>query len=123
MLLEENVTNARRVRGVLDPTDVNVIELFFNIKTSTIFNNYNSSFKACNCNAAGAKNDICNIETGQCDCYDKVLGKKCDECQPNFWRFPACEACNCNGFADSCNQTTGICINCRDNTQGFNCEK
>lgn len=77
----------------------------------------------CNCNSAGAKNNICDLETGQCNCYDKVLGKKCDECQPNFWRFPSCEPCNCNGFADSCNQTTGLCINCRDNTYGYNCEK
>ena len=65
---------------------------------------------------------MCDLETGQCDCYDRILGKQCDECQPNYWRFPACEQCNCNGFADSCNQTSGQCINCRDHTHGYNCE-
>ncbi len=102
--------------------DVNV-NLFSKESINYYFLIISTFFIACNCNSAGAKNDICNLETGQCDCYDKVLGKKCDECQPNFWRFPSCEPCNCNGFADSCNQTSGICINCRDNTQGFNCEK
>lgn len=79
--------------------------------------------KACNCNAAGAKNNFCNLETGQCDCYDKIEGAKCDTCMDNHWRFPACEPCNCNGFADTCNKTTGQCINCREHTFGYNCEK
>lgn len=77
----------------------------------------------CNCNAAGAKNNFCNLETGQCDCYDKIEGLKCDMCMENHWRFPVCEPCNCNGFADTCNKTTGVCINCRDHTFGDNCEK
>ncbi|CAF0857038.1 unnamed protein product [Brachionus calyciflorus] len=76
----------------------------------------------CNCNSAGAKNNFCDLETGQCDCYDKIEGAKCDKCMDNFWRFPSCEPCNCNGLADTCNQTTGICINCRDHTYGNNCE-
>jgi laminin beta 1 len=75
----------------------------------------------CNCNGAGAKTDLCDVETGQCDCHDRIIGKDCGQCQPNSWRFPACEECNCNGFADSCNQTTGHCIDCRDHTIGNYC--
>ncbi len=47
----------------------------------------------------------------------------CDQCQLNFWKFPTCEPCECNGFADYCNQTTGECINCKHHTYGYNCEK
>jgi coxsackievirus/adenovirus receptor len=78
---------------------------------------------SCKCNAGGAKNDFCDGQTGQCDCYDRVQGKHCDQCQLNFWKFPSCEACQCNGFADYCNQTTGQCINCKHHTYGYNCEK
>lgn len=78
--------------------------------------------QSCNCNAGGAKNDFCDKETGQCDCYDRVKEKHCDQCQLNFWKFPTCEPCQCNGFADYCNQTTGECINCQHHTYGYHCE-
>ena len=77
----------------------------------------------CNCNSAGAKNDLCDLETGQCSCYDRIIGKDCSECQSGSWRFPTCEACNCYGNADTCNQTTGHCIDCRGQTTGSYCEK
>ena len=36
--------------------------------------------------------------------------------------------CNCNGNVDpqlglTCNSTTGECLQCQDNTFGFNCEQ
>nr|CAI5862511.1 unnamed protein product [Callosobruchus analis] len=39
-----------------------------------------------------------------------------------FWNFPNCERCDCNGHADTCEPTTGVCSQCRDNTMGDHCE-
>ncbi len=79
--------------------------------------------QACNCNSGGAKNNLCNVETGVCDCFDNVHGAKCDECMVNHWQFPSCIECNCNGNADNCDQKTGKCINCKDHTTGFYCDR
>jgi hypothetical protein len=79
-------------------------------------------FEACNCHSGGSKSENCNFETGQCDCLDRKEGRQCDRCVDNYWNFPVCEKCECNGFADTCNQTNGECINCRENTYGSNCE-
>jgi hypothetical protein len=39
-----------------------------------------------------------------------------------------CEKCDCNSNVDenaigNCNRTTGECLRCVDNTDGFNCER
>ena len=43
------------------------------------------------CNADGrVGEDICNAETGVCDCKDNVVGDKCDECAEGYFNFPEC---------------------------------
>ena len=80
------------------------------------------SCEECNCNGRGSKNDLCDLETGQCDCLDGIVGRDCSACQKNTWNFPECKKCECNSNADSCNQLTGHCIDCRGNTIGSACE-
>ena len=46
---------------------------------------------ACECNADGrVGEDICNAETGVCDCKENVIGDKCDVCKTGHYRFPEC---------------------------------
>ena len=35
----------------------------------------------------------------------------------------SCQMCRCEGHADICDQRTGACIDCRDLTEGHNCER
>ncbi|EGT43369.1 hypothetical protein CAEBREN_17090 [Caenorhabditis brenneri] len=86
-----------------------------------------------------------------CRCEHNTCGDMCERCCPGFvqkkWE-PAtahknftCEACNCFGRSNECyydeqvdlnNQSLdsqgnyeggGVCVNCRDNTEGINCNK
>ena len=127
MSLTEDATNVRQALGVLDRADVNVSATFllktYCTKSFKQFFLFLLPNKACNCNSGGAKSIICDRESGQCDCYDKIEGKLCDVCQKNYWNFPKCQNCKCNGYADSCNQTSGRCIDCRDHTVGYSCEE
>ncbi|XP_057663543.1 laminin subunit alpha [Diorhabda carinulata] len=86
-----------------------------------------------------------------CNCKHNTCGAKCDVCCPGFeqkaWRqskhdaFFRCEPCNCYGHSDECEYDKevdkkhlsldihekydggGVCKNCRDNTEGINCNK
>jgi len=79
--------------------------------------------KLCNCINGGSLKAMCNKETGQCDCFENVVGRQCESCAHNFWLYPFCRPCKCNGFADSCDQELGECIDCKHHTYGKNCEK
>ncbi|XP_077409138.1 laminin subunit alpha-2 isoform X2 [Vanacampus margaritifer] len=85
-----------------------------------------------------------------CECEHNTCGESCDRCCPGYhqqaWMAGTfitrhvCEECNCHGKADECyfNQTVadrslsldvhgqyrggGVCISCRDNTDGINCQ-
>lgn len=69
----------------------------------------------------------------QCSCPDGYLGSSCEQCAPNYIRhssgqylgrcLPAPRLCNCNGHSEECDQYSGHCVNCRDHTEGKNCEK
>uniref|UniRef100_A0A8R1I6V3 Laminin-like protein epi-1 n=2 Tax=Caenorhabditis japonica TaxID=281687 RepID=A0A8R1I6V3_CAEJA len=86
-----------------------------------------------------------------CRCEHNTCGDMCERCCPGFvqkqWQ-PAtahnnftCEACNCFGRSNECYydekvdleklsvdsngkyEGGGVCVNCRDNTEGINCNK
>ncbi|XP_061609364.1 laminin subunit alpha-2 isoform X6 [Phyllopteryx taeniolatus] len=85
-----------------------------------------------------------------CECEHNTCGESCDRCCPGYhqqaWMAGTfvtrhvCEQCNCHGKAEECyfNQTVadlslsldvhgqyrggGVCISCRDNTDGINCQ-
>ncbi|VDM31523.1 unnamed protein product [Hydatigera taeniaeformis] len=77
---------------------------------------------ACNCNPNGSVDLQCDPLTSQCPCRPGIKGRKCDICGSGYWNFPFCQPCECNGKAEECDQLTGACINCRDNTGGPRCE-
>ena len=54
---------------------------------------------ACSCNIEGSSNDICDTESGMCDCLNNVVGLNCSECAENYWGFSSgggCKECSCN---------------------------
>ncbi|PIK46886.1 putative laminin subunit alpha-2-like [Apostichopus japonicus] len=87
----------------------------------------------------------------RCVCQHNTCGESCNECCPGYnqkgWkqgdhqRSFACEACNCHNHADDCYYDPrveadglsldaesvysggGVCIDCRDQTTGINCER
>ncbi|XP_033109167.1 laminin subunit alpha-like [Anneissia japonica] len=92
-----------------------------------------------------------NPERSMCTCSHNTCGAECEQCCPGFvqkeWR-PAspesaneCEPCNCYGHSNECVYDEGValrsesidihgnysgggvCTNCRDNTQGINCNE
>lgn len=66
----------------------------------------------------------------RCECPQTYFGLSCESCQPGYYKLKGskagsftCIPCNCNGHADSCDEESGECMNCMDNTEGKNCEK
>jgi coxsackievirus/adenovirus receptor len=78
---------------------------------------------ACECNPIGSLDNFCDAQSGQCRCRPNTYGLQCNQCQPGYWSFPNCKQCNCHGHANTCNSTTGSCIECRDNTTGSTCDR
>ena len=78
----------------------------------------------CECNRRGTVNaeQVCNREDGMCKCRPGVGGRQCDKCLSGYFGFPDCQKCDCNGHANECEATTGVCIDCVHNTQGEHCE-
>ena len=44
----------------------------------------------------GSLGEECNVNTGECECFDEFDGAKCDRCKFGFYAFPSCRACNCD---------------------------
>ena len=45
----------------------------------------------CTCNSDGKLDDLCNPETGKCNCKSStIVGHECDTCEENHYGFPAC---------------------------------
>ncbi|XP_078659257.1 laminin subunit alpha-2-like [Branchiostoma floridae x Branchiostoma belcheri] len=64
----------------------------------------------------------------ECMCPPGYTGLSCHECAEGYRRvvngpyLGRCIPCDCNNHSAECDQITGICENCDDNTTGQNCE-
>ena len=72
----------------------------------------------CACDMVGSLSETCNEFDGQCECKDGFGGRKCDQCQENYYGDPQveCFPCNCNPRVSEslqCDRVTGKCI-CRE---------
>ncbi|KAK2178481.1 hypothetical protein NP493_542g02038 [Ridgeia piscesae] len=81
--------------------------------------------------------DTCRLDTRTnqaiCDCRPGYTGPNCNRCANNYFGNPlvpggTCQACECNNNIDpaspgNCDATTGRCLQCIYNTEGFNCER
>uniref|UniRef100_A0A8C5L6X3 Laminin subunit beta-3 n=1 Tax=Jaculus jaculus TaxID=51337 RepID=A0A8C5L6X3_JACJA len=81
----------------------------------------------CDCSILGSRRDTpCDQESGRCLCLPNVVGPKCDQCAPNYWKLASgqgCEPCACdprNSLSPQCNQFTGQCP-CREGFGGLTC--
>lgn len=84
--------------------------------------NWVLSRPVCNCNAQGSRDNLCEVVTGQCLCQSYVDGRACDKCERGMYNFPNCQSCLCNGHAETCEDSTGQCIECQDFTTGHRCD-
>ena len=78
-------------------------------------------------NSSGESTNF-TVESCSCSEADGVTGQFCDQCLPGYYRpseSPAdnCIKCSCNNLAELCDITTGVCINCSNQTTGDNCEQ
>jgi len=92
------------------------------------------SCRACSCNSVGTIDSYCvgddcrcDSNTGQCHCLPHVAGRRCDQCEPNYWNLESgtgCQACNCNlenSRGPSCDEFTGQC-QCNQGFGGRTCD-
>ncbi len=92
----------------------------------------------CPCPDGGACLEIPgNPESPICiECPEGRTGPRCELCEDGYFGDPMglngpvrpCQKCDCNNNVDpnaigNCNRTTGECLRCIDNTDGFNCER
>ncbi|XP_044024751.1 laminin subunit alpha-2 isoform X3 [Siniperca chuatsi] len=80
----------------------------------------------CQCHTNGSVSEVCNKETGQCQCRGNVVGRQCDECMPNCWwdaERQECMPCRCSphgSISQRCD-VEGRCI-CRPGFVGRRCD-
>ena len=69
----------------------------------------------CDCDPIGSTNETCNEYSGQCECKPGFGGRRCDQCEENYWGDPQveCYPCNCNPQGSKsyqCDHKTGKCV-------------
>ncbi|XP_057289958.1 laminin subunit gamma-1-like [Hydractinia symbiolongicarpus] len=69
-----------------------------------------------------------NVE--YCTCPQAYGGQFCQNCNSGYTRSPAnggpydkCVPCQCNLHSTQCNPNNGLCMNCKDNTEGPSCNQ
>ncbi|XP_056260714.1 laminin subunit alpha-2 isoform X6 [Seriola aureovittata] len=81
----------------------------------------------CQCHTNGSVYEVCNKETGQCQCKENVVGRQCDECMPQTHGITTggqCVPCHCNSFGSKsfdCDET-GQC-RCQPGVTGPKCDR
>nr|XP_054604109.1 laminin subunit alpha-2 isoform X1 [Nothobranchius furzeri] len=80
----------------------------------------------CQCHSNGSVSEVCNRESGQCQCRENVVGRQCDKCMPNCWwdaEHQECFPCMCSplGSASQRCDTEGHCT-CRPGFMGRRCD-
>ncbi|XP_072936563.1 laminin subunit alpha-1-like [Epargyreus clarus] len=78
----------------------------------------------CNCSAAGAESNVCDIRTGQCRCRPHVMGRACDTCEEGYWGLErgGCRRCECGAGAAACDPVSGLCA-CAAGVGGAKCDR
>ncbi|XP_007934860.1 multiple epidermal growth factor-like domains protein 9 [Orycteropus afer afer] len=78
----------------------------------------------CDCSPDGALSILCN-SSGKCQCKVGVTGSTCNQCQDGYHGFSesGCLPCRCNNHSASCDDLTGVCLNCQGNSKGDHCEE
>ncbi|XP_038127225.1 laminin subunit alpha-2 isoform X2 [Cyprinodon tularosa] len=71
----------------------------------------------CHCHTNGSLSEVCDKETGQCQCRENVVGLQCDKCKANWWwdvELQECMPCRCSPYGSTSQRcdTEGRCI-CR----------
>ena len=69
----------------------------------------------------------CNPFDGTCECRPGFGGRRCNECQANYWGNPnvECRACECDPIGSAsqqCNRETGACV-CHKGIGGHKCDQ
>ncbi|XP_069370850.1 laminin subunit alpha-2 isoform X9 [Paralichthys olivaceus] len=81
----------------------------------------------CQCHTNGSVVEVCNKETGQCECKDNAVGRQCDECMPQTHGISTggqCVPCHCNSFGSKsfdCDEI-GQC-RCQPGVTGPKCDR
>uniref|UniRef100_A0A8D3CFW8 Laminin subunit alpha 2 n=1 Tax=Scophthalmus maximus TaxID=52904 RepID=A0A8D3CFW8_SCOMX len=81
----------------------------------------------CQCHTNGSVIEVCNKETGQCQCKENAVGRQCDECMPQTHGIRTggqCVPCHCNSFGSKsfdCDET-GQC-RCQPGVSGPKCDR
>ncbi|XP_053600524.1 laminin subunit beta-1 [Plodia interpunctella] len=84
----------------------------------------------CNCSVLGTNftRGNCDGITGQCPCFNNVMGINCDQCTENHWRIAlgtGCDPCDCDpigSLSPQCNPYIGKC-DCKPGHGGRQCDQ
>ncbi|XP_072017704.1 uncharacterized protein [Amphiura filiformis] len=101
------------------------------------FNTGEAGCTLCDCHPIGTVFGAsqCNLETGQCECKERVTGLKCDACVDGYYSVEqGCIPCECSSEGTlastcdaqgvcSCNVTTGQCTCMLDTIAGRTCDR